>query len=274
MDPIQHEISPDTLSAASYEHFIAYEQYCARVPDGEIVDTPELAWGISGVLSPYMNSVVRTRLNPGTDLDTVIESVLRRARARVVPMGWFLLPGSAPADIGSRLLAHGFAYEGDDPGMSVDLRKLPDGVPAPANLRIVEVLDLPTLEQWVTAWGESYNAPDDRRQNRFDFRRGQGLGPGLPYRSYLATLDGQPVATSELFLGAGVAAVVWVGTIPPARGQGIGAAITMAPLREAIRLGYRIGSLSASPMGYPVYQRLGFQEYCRFPVYVWRPPEW
>jgi predicted GNAT family acetyltransferase len=51
------------------------------------------------------------------------------------------------------------------------------------------------------------------------------------------------------------------------RGQGIGAAITLAPLLEARRLGYRIGALTASAMGYPVYVRLGFQEMCRIPVY-------
>ena len=46
---------------------------------------------------------------------------------------------------------------------------------------------------------------------------------------------------------------------------------TMAPLLKARRLGYRIGSLTASPMGYQVYRQLGFQEMCRLPVYIWQP---
>ena len=273
LNAIVKEVSPATLFTASHEHFMAYELYCAHAPNGEIHDTPELAWGISGVLSPYMNSVVRTRLNPEADVDEVIETVLHRAKQRSVPMGWFLLPGSEPYDMGPKLVAHGLTYDGADPGMSVDLQALPDRVPSPPHLRIVEVLDRATLEQWMSAWGDSYNATDIKRQNRFDFRAGQGLDSKLPYRSFLAYLDDQPVATSELFLGAGVAAVVWVGTIPAARRQGIGAAITLAPLLEARRLGYRIGSLTASPMGYPVYQQLGFQEYCRIPVYLWLPAE-
>src|SRR5512143_2146848 len=140
MDNIIKNISPETLLAASYEHFAAYELYCARSSaTGETLETAELAWAISGVLSPYMNSVVKTQLQPDTDVDACIESVLAQARKRSVPLGWFLLPGTAPADIGSKLEAHGLIYDGDDPGMSVDLHTLPDHIPAQDNLRIVEV---------------------------------------------------------------------------------------------------------------------------------------
>jgi GNAT superfamily N-acetyltransferase len=273
MDTIIKEVTPATMLSASFEHFVAYEMHCAQAPHGESHDTPELAWAISGVLSAYMNSVVRTRLSSETDNDAVIETVLAHAKRRSVPMGWFLLPGTTPGDMGSKLEAHGLKHDGDDPGMSVDLQALPDRVPAPDNLRIVEVLDLSTLDTWVNTWGDSYEANEAKRHSRFVFRASQGLNSKLPYRSYLAYLDDQPVATSELFLGAGVAAIVWVGTVPSARRQGIGAAITLAPLLEARRLGYRIGSLMASPLGYLVYRQLGFQEYCRFPVYVWQPAD-
>jgi hypothetical protein len=220
-----------------------------------------------------MSSVVRTQLSPEADVDGVIESVLAHAKRRLVPLGWFLLPGTTPEDIGSKLEEHGFKFESHDPGLAVDLQKLPDNVSAPDNLRIVEVLDLPTLETWVNTWGDSYNSNEKKRQSRYELRASQSLGPKSTYRPFLAYLDDQPVATSELFLGAGVAAIVWVGTVPSARRQGIGAAITLAPLLEARRLGYRIGSLMASELGYPVYLNLGFKEYSRFPVYIWQPED-
>lgn len=53
------------------------------------------------------------------------------------------------------------------------------------------------------------------------------------FQTYLAILNGKPVGTSQLFLSEGVAGIYNVTCIPEARGQGIGSAITLAPLFEA-----------------------------------------
>ena len=49
------------------------------------------------------------------------------------------------------------------------------------------------------------------------------------------------------------------------------AAITLAPLRAAHTLGYRIGVLESSPMGVGLYTSLGFRVRCSFEVYRWDP---
>ena len=84
-------------------------------------------------------------------------------------------------------------------------------------------------------------------------------------------MAGEPVATATSFFAAGVAGVYCVSTVEPARRQGIGAAVTLAALREARDLGWSIGVLGSSEMGYGVYRRLGFREYCRIGLYEWRP---
>jgi GNAT superfamily N-acetyltransferase len=80
-----------------------------------------------------------------------------------------------------------------------------------------------------------------------------------PWRAVVGYLDGEPVATNMLVCGAGVAGLYAVGTVPAARGKGIGAATTLHLLLVARALGYRYGVLFASPLGVPVYQRVGFR---------------
>ena len=97
------------------------------------------------------------------------------------------------------------------------------------------------------------------------------LGFEGSWRHYLGRLAGEPVATATTFFGAGVAGIYFVCTVERARRRGIGAGVTLAALREARDLGYTISVLGSSEMGYPVYRRLGFEEYCRIGLYEWRP---
>jgi GNAT superfamily N-acetyltransferase len=97
-----------------------------------------------------------------------------------------------------------------------------------------------------------------------------GLGDEGPWRHYVGLLAGEPVATSTSFFEAGVAGIYFVCTVERARRRGIGAGITLAPLHEARDLGHTVGVLGSSEMGYPVYRRLGFEEYCRIGLYEWR----
>jgi predicted acetyltransferase len=82
-------------------------------------------------------------------------------------------------------------------------------------------------------------------------------------------LGDEPVATSWLFLGGGVAGIHNVLTAPRVRRQGIGTAMTLAPLHDAHDRGYRFGALVASQPGLGIYQRLGFREYCTLQLYMW-----
>jgi ribosomal protein S18 acetylase RimI-like enzyme len=98
-----------------------------------------------------------------------------------------------------------------------------------------------------------------------------GLGDASPFRHYLASIGGDPVATCSLFLGAGVAGVYDVSTLPERRRRGIGAAITHFAMADARANGYRMAILHASSLGLGMYRSLGFEELCDIGQYVWVP---
>ncbi len=96
-----------------------------------------------------------------------------------------------------------------------------------------------------------------------------GFGPQTPWRHFLGQLDEEPVATSSLFMGVGVAGISSVAVVPSVRKQGIGSAITTAARSQAKRSGYRIGTLFSSEEAQGMYGRLGFRQYCQGGCYLW-----
>jgi GNAT superfamily N-acetyltransferase len=78
-----------------------------------------------------------------------------------------------------------------------------------------------------------------------------------------------PVSCATSYLtGDDVAGIGWVATVPAAQGRGWGAAITWAAAHEAFRRGARLVNLQASPMGAPVYRRMGFATVTDYGVHV------
>jgi ribosomal protein S18 acetylase RimI-like enzyme len=116
----------------------------------------------------------------------------------------------------------------------------------------------------------SYEIPDWAAQAWVDATLRIGVGR-TPWKMYLGRLKGEPVATTMLFNGGGVASVYAVGTVPSARGRGIGGAITLKPLLDAREMGYRYAVLFATEMGVHAYERIGFH-HCgtRINRYLWR----
>ena len=239
-----------------------------RAAGAEERDDGRVRWVIGNSPIDYHNCVVFADLTR-EEADGEIEASLQRMRAHWVPGSWHVGPSMRPPDLGGRLIAHGFEYVGDDIGMSVDLSELPERVPVPENLVIERVHDEAGLAAWVEALGSGFGeGPVEAEWVGEMYRR---LGFEGPWRHYFGILAGEPVATATSFFGAGVAGIYFVCTVERARRRGIGAALTLAALREARKMGYGVGVLGSSEMGYPVYRGLGFEEYCRIGLYEWRP---
>jgi Acetyltransferase (GNAT) domain len=89
----------------------------------------------------------------------------------------------------------------------------------------------------------------------------------------VAYRDDEPIATAMVYASDGVASLQWVGTVPAARAEGLGAFVTVAMSNLAFEHGASSCSLQASPMGASVYTRLGYETAYHYAEYVrWPKP--
>jgi GNAT superfamily N-acetyltransferase len=185
-----------------------------------------------------------------------------------VPFVWWTGPTTAPADLGEWLRARGFVLAYTGLGMAADLHALPPSIASPEGVTIQRVANAEALADWVRIALDPLGLPPEWEAPLLVMETALGWSPEDVYQRFLGKLDGHPVACSSVFLGAGVAGLHTVRTLAGARRKGIGTAISLAPLRHARERGYRVGVLSASSLGEPVYRRLGFGDYCRLSAYV------
>ncbi len=254
------------LAAIEENLFAAFRSF-QDWPRLKVHDEPEYLWTISDIPCSLFNSVLRANLAPGR-VDAAIEAAIDRCRSRHVPMLWWTGPATQPSDLAVHLAAKGFQGE-EEPGMAVLLETLPVSPPPPSGFIVERVTDLDALAHWCRVCCEGFGIPNFTAEDYFDLFRSLGLAPDLPWRHYLGWLEGEPVATSSLFLSDGAAGIYNVATLPRARRRGFGAAMTATALGAAQAGGYPVAILQASEMGAGVYRSLGFDEFCKIGQYVW-----
>jgi predicted GNAT family acetyltransferase len=66
------------------------------------------------------------------------------------------------------------------------------------------------------------------------------------------------------YLHDGVGELIHIGTHPRQRGRGLGTTVAVAVAEGLLRRGADVLSLQATPMGAPIYRRLGFSEIGRY----------
>jgi hypothetical protein len=275
MQTVLSDFSVPALVRAIKANWADYYSYLGRSPRAELSVGPHLTWLLTGIPDPFLNVVLRTQL-PSDHADEIIEETLAHFKARnITRLSWWAETDTPRTELDKHLVTHGLTFNEGGTGMAADLLALHEDLSRPAGLTIVPVEDKATLKQWTHVTSIGFGIPEHGERRFFDLFA--SLGFELPVRSYLAVLNGQPVATSQLFLSAGVAGIYNVSCLPEARRQGIGAAITLAPLLEARRMDYRISILQASHLGYKVYRQLGFHDYGKLNNYMWenerKPPD-
>jgi GNAT superfamily N-acetyltransferase len=267
MEEILQELTPESVGEAYDACNIAYREFFS-FPETRIYVEPDMWWYETGIEFDLFNGVMRTRLQ-AEKADEEIERVLAHFRERRLPFLWYVGPRSTPADLGERLLAQGMLYEETEPMMGLELLKMNEELQVSSRLEIELVTNAELLREWVQVW--LCGAPEGVAEaiyRQYARLKVDGLGKR---RFYLGRVNGEAVATGALCFGGGAVEVGHIVTRHEMRRQGIGAEITLAVLREAREMGYRVAVLTASSMGIEIYRRIGFREFGEMSWYCWKP---
>lgn len=267
MGDVATDLSADGLRRVSEDNYAASFTCFSVVPEVEVHMGPDMIRILSpGVPNWLTNNVLRCRLADG-DADAAIDDTNRYFVSQGVEPRWRLGPSDAPSDLGERLVKKGFTLEAEHRAMTADLKELPEDIATPDGLTIERIANLAMLKKnhvWIRRLGEGKSLGT----LLVDLWSAYGFGPDSIWQNYVALRNEAPVSNASVFCATGVVGIYGVVTVPEARRQGIGAAITLRALLDARQRGFRVGVLQSTKMGYNVYRRLGFQTSFAYRIYA------
>lgn len=186
-------------------------------------------------------------------LDEVRAELHRHLRERGrTRLAWEIGSHARPRDLAERLLALGLEDDGLQVGMV--LTEPPAAfVPAHVEVRRVETAEEDFEASRIAAIAFGGALPTELRPYE----------PRPENVTYLAYVDGVPVARGSGSFGPHGVTLFGGATLPDARGHGAYRALVQARWEEAVARGTPVLVTQASPMSRPILGRIGFREICR-----------
>lgn len=225
----------------------------SRIPNAQVIDDGRVFGVLTDVPINFFSGIAMSEVSAAE-----VPEVLERIGAR--PFRWWISPSTRPENLAEILAGQGLHHTYDATGMAIDLRA-PLDTTLPAGLTIERVTE---LDEWERVFIEGFHRPEsDRGLWTYAYRHCADV-----WTHFVGYLDGAPMATTSLLrCGDDLAGIYHVLTLPPARGRGVGRAMTTAALQYAKEWGATQGALQSSKMGLSVYRAIGFVPYCDLILY-------
>jgi GNAT superfamily N-acetyltransferase len=254
--------SNEKLGKAIIHNHISYMRVLGKTPYAKIIENNEYLNIDFGLKIPSAQGIYYSN-TPPDKAEELIKTISTYYQEQNQPFTWGVLPYTQPQDMGERLLAKGFNYDGPYPAMAVNLEELVDEEITIEGFSYEIVSNDEKSRIFWDVWTDGYNMHKQFGDLLFNVSIYNGFDNILK-RHYLGYLNGEPVGTSKLLLSDGVAGVHDVTVLPSARRRGIGTEMSLLPLRDAKASGYNYSVLCATKQGLPVYEKLGFKEYLQW----------
>jgi hypothetical protein len=235
-----------------HAHLRAYLEAVAGLPGGQLREDGGLVWCTTGIPWPMFNGALA--VPEAGSVDRAGEAAAELAAAGA-PWFWWTLADTPPAVLESAAAAGAFEFDHKAPWMEATIADL-DDPELPAGVTIEEARDEPGHRVWAATVRAVYGFPAAGERAWLEPAERCGWS-GLPWRQWIAFLDGEPVGATMLFCGGGLAGLYGVGTKEAARRRGIGRLLTLLPLKES---GEQIAGFFSTEAGNPLYRSLGFTD--------------
>ncbi|HET8602664.1 MAG TPA: GNAT family N-acetyltransferase [Marmoricola sp.] len=217
----------------------------------------------SDVAFPLFNAIGAAEFADEPDVTAQVARVVSHFVDRGLPFLWWPTPSTTSPALEQALLASGLVAE-PITGMYAE----PAGAvaaEAPTGTRLV--VD-PSAQQVAEAMVAAFAMPPAI----VDALRGLVAAlPAARTRNLLLLEGDRLLGCGTLFCTGDVAGLYNIATVEGARRRGIGRAMTRLLLRLGQEHGATRAVLHATPMGLPLYARLGFEAVCAMPQYLWVP---
>lgn len=252
--------SPEELLARCHANAIeSYRVFGETTPGARVEDHESLVL-MDGLATDSMGNVAIVTAPPA-DPDQVINDAAAFFAPHRRPWILFALPAAA-SNLAPAAVRQGLRDEGWFPGLVLD--PIPSGAPEPpASMEIRQVETLEELRTFEETASRAYEVESGPVYDGWLHR------PGFSF--FQAYYREEPVATAALVASDGIAGIIWVGTVPEARRRGAGQAVVWKAIEAGRALGLRTSALWATPMGRPMYERMGFRPNTRYRI--WSPAE-
>lgn len=238
-----------------------------RATGGEVVEDDDLLLMAGPSGHPMLNFAIRLRGD--ADAKRCVDRALEFFGPRRAGFSLTLMNAHAETDLKTEAEAAGMMSLMAPPAMFCDSQPAPPA--RETDLRVVAdesgLADYRRVSQ--RAWA-TYGIPPDVVGEIFE----SSSMLCAPYMcAVVAYADGEPMSCAMVILTHGIGGVYWVGTDPDGRGRGLGEACTRFVTNAAFDAGARFVTLQASPMGEPIYLRMGYRKIGEYYLVVAPQPD-
>lgn len=221
----------------------------------------------SGLTTETFNRICRARFTDADAAERIHEAASYFQRVER-PFTWWVGPLSQPPDLRSRLESVGLQKTATELGMAASIESAVE--PHSSNdLAIRRVTTRDELLDFAGVLAAISDPPDASVIAFFGHAADVLLRDNCPMQLFVGYVDDTPAATSELFLGGGVAGLHMVSTRREFQRRGYGHAMVAAALSAGRAAGMSEAVLLASTEARSLYERLGFSGCCEFVEYAY-----